>query len=689
MNFELLMNLKQIDQLWILISTILILLMQIGFLALESGLTRTKNNINVAYKNFIDLVISNSLFLFLGFSLMYGNSLAGFIGNESLLSNLLKSPSLLLFAIFQTQFCCTAVTIVSGSIAERSRLMTYVIITIAISLFIYPVVGHLIWNTQGALYKIGFIDYAGSTVVHSVGGWSALAAVIIIGPRIGFFSDKKSFNPNSLPFALLGVLLMTIGWIGFNGGSRLHFDSQVIYIIMNTLFCGFASFLVIFLFRIIKSQKIDIVEAINCFLGGLVAVTASCHLFNIWQSIALGICCPLIILVSEKALTKFKIDDAIGVIPVHLACGIFGTLALSLHRSTFDSFLRQLGIQVLGVMVVGIITFGIIFILLFSLNKIWPLRVSKEEEEVGLNISQHGASTDLNKLLHSMEEQVHSHDLSVRVEAVPFSEVGIIASFYNKVLDSLEQFKMQQDLTVKRSKQIALSQMSATLAHEINNPLAISTNSAFLLETFLKKHHDVYKDLKKYFTNMTSANNRISKIIQSLEKYSTRCNKDNYQSWDLAELLNKCIYLNSNHLGRNKIEVYRKNPPSQPLYFKGSEQCILEAFMVLFENAIESLQNHEGKREITIEISTRQKMCSIIFGDSGKGIASMNKEKVFEPFFTSKPKESGGGVGLSISRNMFENHGGSIHYIGDTNRSTFEIQLPLIPQADSCLMNLS
>ncbi|WP_321403927.1 ammonium transporter [Maridesulfovibrio sp.] len=442
-----------VDVLWILICAALVFLMQPGFMCLESGLTRSKNSINVAAKNLADFVFSALSFWAVGYGLMFGAEYAGIIGTDSFIPSIDSSAYLTSFFIFQTMFCGTATTIFSGAIAERMSFGAYLIVAEILSVLVYPLFGNWAWNglengeLLGWLGSRGFIDFAGSTVVHSVGGWVALAALLVVGPRSGRFTEDgkvREMNPSNLPMSVLGTLLLWFGWFGFNGGSTLTLDASVPLIIANTTLAGVAGGATCTLLGWFDTRIPKVNNLINGSLGGLVAITANCHVVSAADAVVIGgLAGPLCIWL-EKMLEKAKIDDAVGAVPVHLGCGIWGTLAVAFFGDPkligtglgmYDQFI----IQLTGVFAAFAVAFLLPYILLTIINRFLPLRVTPEEEEVGLNISEHGAHTDLLDLFQTMEQQALTKDLSLRIPVEPFTEVGRIATCYNQVMSALEE----------------------------------------------------------------------------------------------------------------------------------------------------------------------------------------------------------------------------------------------------------
>lgn len=437
------------DILWIVIAAALVMLMQGGFTLLETGMVRAKNSINVAIKNFVDFCLSGMVFWLVGFGIMFGASSGGWFGTSRFMFGEGATPYLLAFFLFQLVFAGTTTTIVSGAVAERMRFAGYVATSLVIMTLIYPVVGHWIWGglevgeTTGWLAKRGFIDFAGSTVVHSVGAWVALAAVLILGARKGRFEAHGStFAANNLPLAAMGGLMLWFGWFGFNGGSTLRVSDDIPLIVVNTVLAGAIGGVV----GVILSWSIlgrpEVGATINGALAGLVGVTASAHIQTPVTSIIIGLVASTLAFIVENLFVRLKIDDAVGAFPVHGVAGIWGTMAVALFGdvSAFGGLSRmgQLVVQLTGIGAVFAYAFGLGFILLWMINWIVPLRVSSEDEEVGLNVAEHGARTALATLLREMGEQRDAGDLAMRVTVEPFTEVGEFALAYNGMLDQIQ-----------------------------------------------------------------------------------------------------------------------------------------------------------------------------------------------------------------------------------------------------------
>ena len=523
-----------LDIIWIITASAFVLLMQAGFTCLETGLVRSKNSINVAIKNLMDLCLSSAIFFAIGYGIMFGNSVNGLFGNSGFFLSGDPAPKTLAFFIFQMMFCGTAITIVSGAVAERMSFIGYMLVSTTTSILIYPVIGHWAWSgvlqgeLTGWLGSAGFIDFAGATVVHSVGGWVALAAIIIIGPRTGRFNhDGHKIQGSNLTISVLGVLLLWFGWFGFNAGSTLGASDKIPLIIVNTCLAAVFGGLSALITQYKLTRTIDVLSSINGVLGGLVAITASCYLMQPLATVAIAVIAGMIIVAGEKLLESYQIDDAIGVVPVHLFCGIWGSIAfvfLSDAQSwgTDLNFQQQLSMQVLGVTVIGAYSFSVSYICLKLLNHYYPLRVSLEDENIGLNVSEHHARTEILALFNEMENHWRNADFSKQVSVEPFTEAGQIAKQYNQVLarvkdeikyreDAIDSFKASEsrrDAILETSLDCIITIDKRGIVHEFNHAAEkcfgysrqriIGRN---FIDYFIpiEKQQDFQKNLDKYF----------------------------------------------------------------------------------------------------------------------------------------------------------------------------------------------
>ena len=420
--------------------------MQIGFCMLEAGLVRQKNSINVAFKNLMDFIIAGLVYWAVGFGIMFGiGESNGLYGTTMFMKA--HADGATAFFLFQLVFCGAAATIVGGALAERTRLSAYLVISALVAAVFYPLMGHWVWGgtlgegTPGWLAQRGFIDFAGATVVHGTGGWLALAAVMIVGPRLGRFAkDAPTLRGSNYPVATVGVLVLWFGWFGFNGGSLFEYNGQVPIVIVNTSLAAAAGGFALLSWAWIKERKPNISTSLNGTIAGLVGVTAGAHIFEATDAIVVGIVSAIACGLATNLLDKLKIDDVIGAWPAHAIAGAAGTLMVALMGdvSAFPNGatrVEQLIVQATGVVTVAVWAFGVGYGLLFLVNKAMPLRVSEEDERIGLNIAEHNASTELVDLIGEMQTHRDNGDFYAPVLVEPHTEIGQIAGEYNRVLD--------------------------------------------------------------------------------------------------------------------------------------------------------------------------------------------------------------------------------------------------------------
>lgn len=409
---------SELDRFWILISAALVFLMQAGFKSLEVGMVRAEHRASVGIKNVIDWLIVSIVYYLVGFGLMYGTSQGGLVG----LSMFAPSPQTmpadfkLEFFLFQLAFAGTAATIVSGALSERSALTSYLFASVVISSIIYPLFGHWAW---GGLYlesntpwlaDLGFHDFAGGTVVHSIGAWVALVGVWRIGPRLGRFDPvveaSGRFRPSDLGYSVLGVFILWAGWWGFNGGSVLAYDDRVSIVILSTNLAAAAAGISAFVHALATDRPNTFSKLLGGTLGGLVAITPCCDVISSWDALVVGCCAGLVHNLAYDTMAYFRLDDPVAAIPVHGACGAFGTLAVGIFARS-DQIARfglcenpeasacltpgllagggpgQLVVQTLGVVVAFVLAVTFAWLTFMVADNLIGLRVSKEQEENG------------------------------------------------------------------------------------------------------------------------------------------------------------------------------------------------------------------------------------------------------------------------------------------------------------------
>ncbi len=393
-----------INIVWTCLAAFLVFFMQAGFAMVEGGFTRAKNNVNIMMKNLMDFSFGSLAFYLVGFGLMFGVT-NGFFGTTHFLmrgANVLGDDWNWTFLIFQTVFAATAATIVSGAMAERTKFTGYLIYSIFICSVIYPIFGSWAWggllDGGGWLEKMGFQDFAGSTVVHSIGGWLALAGAIVVGPRIGKYGPDgkpRAIPGHNIPLAALGVFILWFGWFGFNPGSTTFADGNIGRIAVTTNLSAAAGAVFALLMSWVISKKPDASMALNGALAGLVAITAPCATVTPSASIIIGMIAGILVVLSVYFIDRtLKVDDPVGAISVHAVNGAFGTLAVGLFNYEGGLFygggFKLLGVQALGVVTAFVWAFGLGWLLFTIIKKTIGLRVSEDEELRGLDIGEHG-----------------------------------------------------------------------------------------------------------------------------------------------------------------------------------------------------------------------------------------------------------------------------------------------------------
>ncbi len=392
------------DIVWTCVAAFLVFFMQAGFAMVEAGFTRAKNAVNIIMKNLMDFSIGSLAFFLVGFGLMFGatNGVFGTTGFGFGGVDWAGGDWNFTFLIFQTVFAATAATIVSGAMAERTRFVGYLIYSVLICAFIYPIFGSWAWGSLGSgggwLENLGFVDFAGSTVVHSIGGWLALAGAVVLGPRIGKYGPDgkaKAIPGHSIVLAALGVFILWFGWFGFNAGSTTAAIPEIGRIAVTTNLAAAAGAVFAMMTSWILSKKPDASMALNGALAGLVAITAGCFSVTGVGSMVIGAIAGVIVVGSVRFIDSvLKIDDPVGAVSVHGVCGAWGTLAVGLFALDGGVFYgggwHQLGVQALGVVTAFGWAFGIGLIIFLAIKYTIGLRVSRQEELRGLDVGEHG-----------------------------------------------------------------------------------------------------------------------------------------------------------------------------------------------------------------------------------------------------------------------------------------------------------
>ncbi|WP_394205244.1 ammonium transporter [Shewanella waksmanii] len=726
MDVELAKVIELQNIMWLLIATGSVLFMQAGFCFLEAGSVRSKNSINVAVKNFCDFCLSSGTFWIAGFAIMYSNSQQASNYDYFFLAAT-DSPKLLAFFVFQLVFCGTASTIMSGAVAERTTFVGYLTIAFFVSGVLYPVFGRWAWNGSfeglnlGWLNQQGFVDFAGSSVVHSVAGWTSLAAVMVIGPRIGrFCQESRPIQGHNIPMATVGTIILWFGWFGFNGGSNLKIDDTIPSIILNTNLSASFGAISVLLLTWYKNKKPDVPHVLNGALAGLVSITASCNSVEPFHAVLIGLLGGVIYLFSVRVLEHFKIDDVVKAAPVHAVCGVWGTLCVAFFGNpdilnTGLSFPEQLWVQTLGVVVCFVWAFIPTYLFLKFIQRWIPLRVKPEDEIRGLNTSEHNAHTEVLELLQAMERQKSETDFSKSVHVEPHTEVGQIASEYNRVLAvahsemanakqanielmaSFKELQEAQKQLVESEKMASLGGLVAGIAHEINTPLGVSVTATSYLEKEIKILESLYKqgelteeDVEKFILGANEGISiilmnltRATELVKSFKKVSVDQSSDKCREFDLKEYIEEIILSLKPQLRTSQHTVNVVCPDGIKMRsHPGALSQILTCFIM---NSIH--HGFEGGKvgEIMIKAQLSGNYVELIYCDNGQGINPENLQQIFEPFYTTKRGKGGSGLGLHIVFNLVtQTLNGTINCQSQPGQGTeFTIQFPAILEAES------
>ena len=450
-------NINNIDTLWVLLCSFLVFLMQLGFSLIETGSVRAKNTINVAMKNLIDSVFCIVFFWLIGYGIMFGFDTNGIIGTNSFAIDGSNSNENTFF-FFQAMFAATAVTIISGSVAERIKFNGYIIVAIVVTSFIYPLYGHWVWSDTGWLKELGFTDFAGSTVVHSMGAWIGLMGTIFLGPRLGKFSKGKIhyFAPSNHNFIVFGAFILLLAWFGFNAGSSLVFNENTSLILVNTLigasFGGIAGWAL----TLVSKEKVAIETFAFGIIAGLVGITAGCDQYSLYESAFVGFFATVIMFITDRYLTHIlKIDDPLSAVAIHGFAGIWGTLCVGFFGSLPNDLTRFefIAVQGLGIVVAMITAVVLGSVMFYILQKFNLLRVIKKHEVLGLNVSEHNAKLPWVDTVDSIVKIMKTGNFTKKIHVERATEVGLVAKFFNYLLEMLQQEQVRLKISNRMLKQ--------------------------------------------------------------------------------------------------------------------------------------------------------------------------------------------------------------------------------------------
>ena len=691
---------QQIDILWVLVCSLFVLFMQAGFCCLESGLSRSKNSIHVAIKNVVDVSIVGILYWIFGFGQMFGTTTGGLIGTTHFpFTNSGSDIFLSAFFLFQLMLCVTAATIASGASAERMRFTAYLILSIVLGGIIYPVFGHWAWTSHftgkapGWLESLGFRDFSGSTVVHSLGAWAALASIMIIGPRIGKFdkqSGSKKLKGHNLTLATTGVFILWMGWFGFNGGSEFGFTSHVPQIFINTFLASACGAITMLVWQFYQKKQIEIENILNGLLAGLVASSASCDAVSPAAAVVIGIIAAIVMEAGVWVLERFQLDDTIGVIPVHGFAGVWGTLAVALFipaelltHSRWEQFL----IQLLGCSVCFIWCFSFCWVTLRIISKFVRLRATKDEEKLGLNMAEHGATSEMYDLLNLMELHIQG-DTELGDDMDEYSDVSLIAKQYNRVsqvrdlalnelkdrTENLELTRRELEEKAERLKQAntdaeaasrAKSEFLANMSHEIRTPMtAVLGYTDLLIEESWGRPGsiqllDVIKRNGHYLLELINDILDLSKIESGNLTIETI-------QFSLLEKMKEIQSLMKVRAELRGLHFKLSFEGALPVEIQSDPTRLKQILINLIGNAIK-FSPDGGKVSVEtsfLNSSADDPLLEFKIRDTGIGMTAEQIAMLYQPFVqadSSTTRKFGGtGLGLAISKRLAEMLGGDL-----------------------------
>lgn len=690
---------------WMLICAILVLFMQAGFLLLEAGVVRSKNSINVAQKNASDFVICGVIFFLFGFQITFGEGTSpffGFGGIEPMEGN----ASALVVMIYQFGFCATAATIISGAVAERMKFSSYLCLAIFVAAIVYPMFAHIVWGNAilpenpAYLADKSFIDFAGSTVVHSTAAWIALAAIIVLGSRTDRFDENnnpREINGHSSVLAFLGTVILLIGWIGFNAGAVKPEAPILPQIIANTIVAAsFGATAGMILGYVFDRGLFKPMATITGLLGGLVAVTAGVAVLSIAGAALIGIAGGAIAIIGSYILANvFKLDDPLDVVPVHGIAGIAGTLLLvvlgdqtqMVNGSRFDQFLIQLE----GVGLNFLWSFGVGYLFLRFLDFIWGVRVTQEEEILGLNATEHGTSLGVDKLRMAIDKTLEAPDVAgsehalkdYRIDIEHGEESAEVATAFNAILDKHTNTIVKLDEMTKEANSAsqAKSEFLANMSHEIRTPMNGVMGMAEILSK--TKLDDKQRSFVGIIMNSASSLLTVINDILDFSKIEAGKMKLEERTFDLQALVGDASQMLSARITDKNLEMIVRIRPTLPHMFVGDASRIRQIIVNLVGNAVKFTE----RGHILIDVDGEKAednnwKLKFSIKDTGIGISENDLNKVFEKFSqadgSTRRSHDGTGLGLAITSKLVTLMDGDIGVSSDLGKgSTFWVELTL------------
>ncbi|MBU6391597.1 MAG: ammonium transporter [Planctomycetes bacterium] len=669
-----------INHVWVMVAACLVFFMQMGFTSYEAGFSQSKNAISISIRNLVEFLVSSLAFYVVGFGLMFGASYMGWIGtNHFFASGVATHTGSLSYTFFfyQLVFAATASTILSGAIAERSSFIPNVIGPAFTVSVIYPMFGHWAWGNlfypgqSGWLGRLGFIDFAGSTVVHSIGGWFALAGAMVLGPRIGKYNPDGSSNPmglHNVPLATLGTFFLWFGWFGFNGGSLLRASADIGLVIVNTNLAAAAAGVSALIFNYSTERRLDAGKLFTAVLAGLVAITAGSSRVNPDGAVYIGLITGVVAILAQDFIEKIlKVDDPVAAVAVHGVGGVIGTLCIApfAEKSTLlvegGNRLHQLGIQALGVGVAFVWSFGLGMLFFWCLKKIVGIRVSPEEEKKGLNVAEYEDVTSWLDFMRITRLQ----DLNVVLE--------------KKVAERTEELQ-RSNIALEKANRLK-SEFLATMSHELRTPLNAIIGFAEVLRDEIAGTLAV--EQKEYVEDIHSSGQHLLNMINSildLSKIEAGKLELQYEEFPIKDAVDEVLNTIVGFSDKKGIRIHTDIEGDIPS-ISADKVKFKQIMFNLLSNAVKFTPEN-GR--ITINAKLTNQHIQFAVTDTGIGIKSEDMDKIFEAFrqldASYARRYEGTGLGLTLTKRLVELHGGEIWVKSEYGKgSTFTFTLPLKP----------
>ncbi|HHT9114337.1 MAG: ammonium transporter [Planctomycetes bacterium] len=670
-----------INHVWVMVAACMVFFMQLGFTSYEAGFSQSKNAISISIRNLVEFLVSSLAFYVVGFGLMFGASHMGWIGTNHFFACGVATHTGSLsytFFFYQLVFAATASTILSGAIAERSSFIPNVIGPAFTVSVIYPIFGHWAWGNlfypdqSGWLGRLGFIDFAGSTVVHSIGGWFALAGALVLGPRIGKYNPDGSSNPmglHNVPLATLGTFFLWFGWFGFNGGSLLRASADIGLVIVNTNLAAAAAGVSALIFNYSTERRLDAGKLFTAVLAGLVAITAGSSRVNPDGAVYIGLITGVVAILAQDFIEKIlKIDDPVAAVAVHGVGGVIGTLCVApfAEKSTLlvenGDRLHQLGIQAIGVGIAFVWSFGLGMLFFWCVKKTLGIRVNPEEEKKGLNVAEY--------------EDVASWLDFIRISRL--QDLNILLE--RRVAERTDELQ-KANIALEKANRLK-SEFLATMSHELRTPL----NSIIGFAEVLKDEvvGTISAEQKEYLSDIHGSGQHLLNMINSildLSKIEAGKLELHYEEFPVKEAINEVLNTIIGFSNKKGIHIHthiREDVPSITVDKVKFKQIMFN----LLSNAVK-FTSENGR--VAVNASLMNQHVQIAVSDTGIGIKSEDMDKIFEAFrqldASYARRYEGTGLGLTLTKRLIELHGGKIWVISEFGKgSTFTFTLPIKPQ---------